>query len=94
MILIEKEFQKYYSRKMVWWVFTLVFVSNVLINVDHGTLPGCSIEIQNSLGMDYAQFGTLGSIVYAGLVPGSIVATIAFEKAHFIKGIMFCSLGL
>lgn len=51
---MEKEFKKHYDSKMIWWVFTLVFLSNVLINVDHGTLPGCSIEIQNSLGMDYA----------------------------------------
>ena len=92
--MIEKEFSKFYDKKFVWWVFTLVFISNVLINVDHGTLPGCSIEIQNSLGMDYAEFGTLGSIVYAGLVPGSIVATIVFEKSHYIKGIMFSTLAL
>lgn len=39
--LIEKEFFKHYDKKAVYTVFILVFGANVLINVDHGTLPAC-----------------------------------------------------
>ena len=71
----------------------LIFLSNVLINVDHGSLPGCSSQIERSLNMNEASFGTLGSIVYAGLTLGSMVAVVVYEKASLIKPALFLTLG-
>lgn len=50
--LIEAEFYKHYNTKVIYCIFVLVFFSNVLINIDHGSLPGCSVEIKHDLGMN------------------------------------------
>lgn len=67
-------------------------MSNILINIDHGTLPGCTKEMSDALGLNKGEFGTLGSIVYAGLTLGAIVATPVFEKVSLIKPALFLSL--
>ena len=41
--IVESEFFKIYNKSAITGMFTLVFVSNILINVDHGSLPGCSV---------------------------------------------------
>jgi len=71
----------------------LIFTSNVLINVDHGTLPGCAIPFSACLNIDQAQFGSIGSIVYVGISLGATVALIVFQKAKFIKAALVLSLG-
>lgn len=39
--IISQEFDKLYNPKLVYAIFIVIFLSNILINVDHGTLPGC-----------------------------------------------------
>lgn len=41
--IVEWEFFKLYNKKAITGMFILVFISNILINVDHGSLPGCSV---------------------------------------------------
>jgi hypothetical protein len=50
--LIDKEFYKIYTKSTIYWTFALVFLSNVFINVDHGSLPGCSIQIKHDFNMN------------------------------------------
>jgi len=38
--LIAAEFETWYSPKIILAMFFLVFITNILINVDHGVLPG------------------------------------------------------
>jgi len=38
---MEEEFDKQFDRRVVYNIFILVFIANVFINIDHGTLPGC-----------------------------------------------------
>ena len=83
--LIDEEFQKQYNFKIIYAIFVLIFLSNVFINVDHGSLPGCSVEIKNDLDMNDFEFGVLGSVVYGGLTLGSAVATAVFSKAKLVK---------
>lgn len=90
--LIEKEFYKHYSQNMIWVVFANIFLSNIFINVDHGSLPGCSIDIKQDLSMQNFEFGLLGSIVYGGLVVGSGVATGIYSKSKWIKPTIIGSL--
>lgn len=47
-------------------MFILVFVTNVLINVDHGSLTGCILVYEDYLKISDAYFGLIGSVVYAG----------------------------
>jgi len=44
--LIQMEFYRMYSSKGISVIFFTIFLSNVFINIDHGSLPGCSIEIK------------------------------------------------
>ena len=84
-MLIEEEFNRHYNQKMISFIFFLVFLSNVFINVDHGSLPGCSNKIKEDLGIENLEFGTLGSVVYGGLTLGSAVATWVYQHDSWIK---------
>lgn len=86
------EFNELYNRKIICSVFSLVFICNILINVDHGSLPGCHEQIKNKLNTDNFGFGVLGSIVYVGLIFGSIVASVLFSKGVWIKPTLIASL--
>jgi sugar phosphate permease len=90
--LIQAEFYKHYNPKSIYIVFFVVFLSNVFINVDHGSLPGCSNQIREDIGMNNFQFGLLGSIVYGGLTLGAGVATGVFSKPGLIKPAIVLSL--
>jgi len=50
--IMEDEFEKIYNKKVVYNVFFLVFMSNIIINIDHGTLPGCYEQIKNKLNIN------------------------------------------
>ena len=78
--MIDKEFYKNYTKSTIYWTFGLVFLSNVFINVDHGSLPGCSVQIKKDFVMNNLQFGILGSIAYGGLTLGAGVATGIYNK--------------
>ena len=47
--LIQYEFLKVYNQYWIKIVFFLVFMTNILINVDHGTMPGGSDQIMKDL---------------------------------------------
>ena len=66
-------------------VFFLLFLTNVLNNVDHGSLPGCFDAIKNKLEVGNFGFGMLGSIVFVGLIFGSIAASGLFSQGAWIK---------
>jgi sugar phosphate permease len=83
--LIQVEFYKIYNSKVIYYIFFTIFLSNVFINIDHGSLPGCSIEIKNDLDMNDFQFGMLGSIVYGGLTLGAGVATGVYSNPELAK---------
>jgi hypothetical protein len=40
--MAEAEFREHYSQTVIYSLFALIFLTNVLINVDHGTLPACT----------------------------------------------------
>ena len=39
--MIQKEFDKQFDKRVVYNIFIVVFITNILINIDHGALPGC-----------------------------------------------------
>ena len=68
-----------YDSKIINFTFFIIFMSNILINIDHGSLPACVQDIQNDLGIHDFLFGILGSLVYAGITIG-----FSFNKTLFI----------
>lgn len=62
-------------------VFTLLALTNVLINIDHGIIPAgidylkiATSEIEASLHINDSGLGLLGSLVYAGIVTVALFA--------------------
>jgi len=57
-------------------MFLLVqFSANLFVNVDMGILPACTVIMKEELKLDNTWFGFLGSVVYAGQVIGSAIAS-------------------
>jgi len=73
--LAEAEYFNAYSSNVRYSLFAIIFVSNILINIDHGSLPGGAEGIKYKANMNNWSFGVLGSVVYLGLTLGSAVAS-------------------
>jgi sugar phosphate permease len=93
-IIVEHEFFKEYKQGPISGLFYLIFISNILVNIDHGSMPACSVAMKKDLNMNNAKFGLLGSIVYGGMTLGSTVATGVYEKAHLTKFTLAITLAL
>ena len=58
-----------YRRKLI---FILICIINILINCDHGAIPAGTTELKKAKNLSNIELGTIGSLVYLGLVLGSI----------------------
>jgi MFS family permease len=67
---VHRPFGKF-KRKII---FFLIFVINLLINIDHGAIPASTTILKRELHLDNVALGVIGSLVYLGLVLGSISA--------------------
>lgn len=72
--------------------FFNIFLSNVFINFDHGSLPGCASEIKDELNMNDFEFGLLGSVVYGGLTIGAGVASGVYQHSNWAKPTLISTL--
>lgn len=61
----------HYNQAVVNFIFVLIFLTNLLINVDHGSLPAATLNIKSDLNIDNVKLGVLGSLVYLGLTFGT-----------------------
>lgn len=66
-------------------VFLLNFLCTLLCNLDHGSLPGFSVEIKDKMNIHNFGFGMLGTAVYLGLTIGSLVGAKIFQYPAFTK---------
>jgi MFS family permease len=67
---VHRPFGKF-KRKLI---FLLIFYLNILINIDHGAIPAATTILKRELNLDNVSLGTIGSLVYLGLVLGAISA--------------------
>ena len=58
----------------------MILFLNLIINVDHGVMPAGAVTIKEYLGVSNTEYGLLGSIVFFGLVLGSMAATVVFNN--------------
>lgn len=70
------------SESVVKLSFFLIFYLNLAINIDHGVMPAGAITIKTYLGVSNTEYGLLGSIVFFGLVLGSLAATFVFNSLN------------
>ena len=75
-----------------YFLFSMLFSANVLINIDHGALPGGMAGIEASAKINDWSFGVLGSVVYAGLTVGSAAATAILAHGPAVKPALAISL--
>lgn len=66
-----------FKRKLI---FLLIFYLNILVNVDHGAIPAATTVLKRELNLDNVALGTIGSIVYLGLVLGALSAGPIFSS--------------
>jgi len=67
---------EYKNEKILSCVFFVIFLTNLMINVDHGILPASTLEIREDLNITNVDIGVLGSLVYLGLVAGKKISFI------------------
>jgi len=59
-------------------MFFIACFTTLLINWDHGIMPACTKELMRDTGISEMDLGLLGSLVYVGLLAGSVSAGILF----------------
>lgn len=74
--ILHRPFGKF-KRKLI---FGLIFIVNVLINIDHGAIPAATTILKRDLDMDNVSLGIIGSLVYLGLVLGALSASVIFQS--------------
>lgn len=74
------------SLKKIYYVSLLC---NVIVNFDHGIIPACTFKLKESLGIDDLFLGILGSMVFVGLMSGSLVSGYMFTKYQCKQIIIF-----
>lgn len=82
---IDKEYQKTYAVSVMQMVFLLNFLCALMCNLDHGSLPGFSLEIKEKMKIGNFGFGMLGTAVYLGLTLGSVIGAKIFQVPAFTK---------
>lgn len=71
------------NSKTLFCLCVLLSILDININLDHGALPSAGTKIKEDLKLPNATFGTLGSMVFLGLVGGSMVASFIFGKVSY-----------
>ena len=58
------------SRCARWFIFSLFFILNILMNMDHGTIPAATDDIRKDLNISDQNLGIFGSLVFVGNIIG------------------------
>ena len=72
--------------------FIFVLTANMLVNVDHGCIPACTLTLKEDLHLDNFSLGILGSVVYLGLLIGSFIAPPTFHNMPAKSILLICML--
>lgn len=74
-------------------MYSVACFANLVINLDHGILPACTQELKQDVNIDEFGLGLLGSVVYIGLMLGSITSGPLLQSYSSKKIIAFSTLG-
>lgn len=72
-----------FNTRTILCFCVFLFFLDININLDHGALPVAAVEIKEQLDLPNASIGTLGSMVFLGLVTGSFTASIVMGKFRY-----------
>lgn len=68
------------SPSQSWKIYLIFCITNILLNIDQGVLPAATNEMMIDLDLTEMEFGLLGSLMYIGLITGSLVAGWAYQR--------------
>jgi predicted MFS family arabinose efflux permease len=61
-------------------IYIMFCITNIILNIDQGVLPAATVEMMRDLNMNKIEFGLMGSLMYIGLISGSLIAGFAYQK--------------
>lgn len=59
-----------FSRNVRCTIFIIITLTNLIINMDHGTIPAATSDIKSDLSIGDGELGVFGSLVYLGNIIG------------------------
>ena len=59
-----------FRRKTRYFIFVILVLTNLIVNMDHGTIPAATSEIKYDLNINDDTLGIFGSLVYFGNLLG------------------------
>ena len=65
-------YRRPFSKKKRKFIYILICLINIFINLDRGAIPAGTTEIKNKNKISNAELGMIGSLLYLGLILGSI----------------------
>ena len=71
-----------FSRNVRCSIFFIILLTNLIINMDHGTIPSATSEIKSDLDIDDGSLGIFGSLVYLGNILGTFKFLIRGRHLH------------
>jgi MFS family permease len=77
------------KQKKLNRIYLISCICNVFVNFDHGIIPACTFKLKEELMIDDLFLGVLGSMVFMGLMSGSLVSGYMFTKYQCKKLILF-----
>ena len=84
-------YRRPFSKKKRKFIFALICLINILINLDRGAIPAGTTEIKEKNNITNAELGMIGSLLYFGLILGSLTGGYFFSK-YSSKWIVILSL--
>ncbi len=66
------------DRMSIFIIFTAI---NIVLNMDHGTIPAATKEIQEDMDIKETTLGSFGSLVYLGNLIGALILTKIIDAA-------------
>ena len=72
-----------FTSNKVKLVYMLLFMLNIGNNLDHGAIPVAIPVMKVDLNVNQQQLGWLGSLVFLGMMSGSVLATHIVSKIPY-----------
>lgn len=69
-----------FKRGFRYFAFILIFSINIVVNMDHGTLPAATNDIMKDLNITEKTLGIFGSLVYLGNMIGKDLLNIRLNN--------------
>lgn len=74
-------------------IYIVSTICNVIVNFDHGIIPACTKNLKEELEIDDLFLGILGSMVFTGLMSGSLISGYLFT-VYSCKKLILISLAM